>query len=249
MGDTMLKVAICDDNIDILPELSARIEESFSNRNIRVSVHSFSNVVQLKQEAVSFDVFFLDIDMPEMDGVDFGAFLRKHNNEACIVFVSSREERVYDALRVTPLRFIRKSCFNEEIDEAVMAIKVWWETRRNRLLVVPSHGHLTTVPIDDILYVECLNKKQCVVTKEQAISFRGTMNDLEEKLLCQGFIRPHIGYMVNYRYIDSISSSKILLHNGVSIPVSKHKAKEIKQLFIQLVSKEPNPWSPYTYEP
>jgi DNA-binding LytR/AlgR family response regulator len=245
----MLKVAICDDNINILPVLSARIEASFSSRNMRVSVQSFSSVRLLKQEAASYDVFFLDVDMPEMDGVDFGAFLRTHGCEVCIVFVSSREERVYDALRVTPLRFIRKTCFNEEIDDAVEAIEVWWEEHRNRLLVIPSYGHLSAVPIDDILYIECHNKRQCVVTKEQAISFRGTMNDLEDKLLGLGFLRPHIGYMVNYRYIDSISSSQILLHSGVFIPVSKHKAKEIKQQFIKLISKEPNQWSPYTYEP
>jgi len=245
----MLKVAICDDDPDILPELSARIKASFSACNTRVSVQLFSSVELLKQDASAFDVFFLDIDMPEMDGVDFGTFLRKNDNEACIVFISSREERVYDSLRVDPLRFIRKTCFNDEIDEAIEAIEVWWEKRRNRLLVIPSHGHLSTVPIDDILYIECFNKKQCVVTKTNTISFRGTMNDLEEKLLDQGFLRPHIGYLVNYRYINCISSAKIFLNSGASIPVSKHKAKEMKQLFIKLVSKEPNQSSPYTYEP
>jgi len=248
----MLKVAICDDDISILPELSSRIEASFSKRNMSASVHMFSSVRKLKEKAASFDVFFLDIDMPEMDGVDFGAFLRNNdgdNSDICIVFISSCDERVYDSMRVTPLRFIRKTHFIEEIDEVAGAIKSWLEKRRNRSLVIPSHGSLTSVLIDDILYIECLNKKQNIVTKEQNISFRGTMNDLEEKLLDQGFLRPHIGYLVNYRYINSISSAKILLQNGVSIPVSKHKAKEMKQLFIKLISKEPNKWSPYTYEP
>ena len=245
----MLKVAVCDDDIGILAELAARIETSFSNRNMSVSVQSFSDIGQLKQEATIYNVFFLDIDLPEMDGVDFGAFLRKQSSEVCIVFISSQEERVYDSFKVNPLRFIRKTCFNDEIDEVVEAIAGWWEKRRNHILVIPSHGHLTTVLIDDILYVECFNKKQCVVTKTQSISFRGTMNDLEEKLLGQGFLRPHIGYLVNYKYINSISSAKISLHNGVFIPVSKHKVKEIKQIFIRLISNEPSQNSPYTYEP
>ena len=75
------------------------------------------------------------------------------------------------------------------------------------------------------------------------------MSDLENKLVHYGFLKPHKGYLVNYKYIECINPTSILLQNGMSVPVSKHRLKEIKQIFLALVSKEPDLFSPYTYEP
>jgi len=246
----LLKIAICDDEVEVLHTFSSRIKAAFSALELNVSVEAFSSVSFLvkQMENISFDVLFLDIEMPEMDGVDFGVSLRALGSEACIIFISNREERVYDTFKVDPVRFIRKSRFHEEIDEAAKAILFWWEKRKNRFLVIPSQGQINTFLIDDIIYVECFNKVQSIVTRTQSKTIRATLRELEDKLLDHGFICPHKGYLVNYKFIDSIESIGIILRNGKMIPVSKYKIAETKKAFLKLVSAEPDISKPRLYK-
>jgi len=247
----LIKVVICDDEENVLSTLSARIEAAFARAELDASIEAFSSVKSLlnRLETDSYDVFFLDIDMPEMDGVVFGERLCASGFDACIVFISNREERVYDTFKVAPLRFVRKSRFNEEIDAAAQAVKSWWEQRRNKYLAIVMRGQVYSFLIDDILYVECFDKVQNVVTKTQTKSIRATMNELEEKLLGHGFLSPYKGYLVNYRYIDSIEKSSVILQNGVVIPLSKHKITETKRAFLRLVYTEPDISTPRLHKP
>jgi len=234
----------------VLGTLSTRIKAAFTSLDLDVSIETFSSVESmLKREDMSFDVFFLDIDMPDIDGVEFGVALRESGSNACIVFISNREERVFDAFKVAPVRFIRKSRFNEEIDEAARAIGSWWEQRSNRFLVLSSRGQVNSFPIDDILYVECFDKVQNIVTRTQTKTIRATMGELESKLLEHGFLSPHKGYLVNYRFIDSIETTGIVIQNGATIPVSKYKLAEIKKAFMKLVSAEPDVCMPRMHKP
>jgi len=247
----LFRAAICEDEVKVLQTISARIKTTFASLGLDISIESFSSVEAMleRMESTSFDVFFLDIDLPEMDGVDFGASLREQGSEACIVFISNREERVYDAFKAAPMRFIRKSRFCEEVDEAVMAVATWWERRKNQVLVLSTRGQVNTFPIGDILYVECFDKVQHLITRTQTKTIRATMSELEGKLLEHGFLNPHKGYLVNYKFIDSIESTGITLQNGVSIPISRYKLVDTKNAFLELVSAEPDVFSPYLHKP
>ena len=245
----MLIVAVCDDDADILNSLSTRIKMAFASRDIAVSVHPFTCPEQLSNELSTsrFDVFFLDIDMPEMDGIGLGELLRKRGEDTSIVFISNREERVFDSLKVAPLRFIRKNRFDDEIDETIDAINDRFDKKKTRFFAIPSQGNIRSIPIDDIIFAECQGKKLKILTTTQTLVSRGTMGELEQKLCGHGFLRPHNGFIVNYKHIDSISSPCIMLNNGVSIPLSKHKAKDIKQKFLRLISEDPDVLSPIVY--
>ena len=247
----MLNIVICDDDEDVLGTLTERIEAEFVDLDFSVSVHPYSSVRKLTKdmEMTSFDVFFLDIDMPEISGVDFGLHLREHGADICIIFISNREERVFDTFKVDPLRFIRKAKFFDEIEESVRAVISWWERRRDRHLVISSRGDVISILVDDILYVECLDKTQNIVLPSQTISVKCTLSELEEKLCSHNFLKPHKGYLVNYRHIDYIKGMNLVLQNGVSIPISKYKALEIKKAYMKLVSKEMNVSAPHIIAP
>lgn len=244
-------IAICDDDTIVTTYMSERIKTAFTSLDLDISIQTFSSIESLKAQMLNcfFDVFFLDIDMPESDGIDFGISLRNSGSDACIVFVSNREERVYDSFKVAPVRFIRKSMFNEEIDEAAKVIGAWWEQRKNKYLVLSSRGQVNSIPIDDILYVESFDKVQNIVTRTQTKTVRITISELEDKLLNHGFLCPHKGFLVNYRFIDSIETADIVLKNGELIPISKYKIVETKRTFMKLVFKEPAISEPRLFKP
>lgn len=241
-----MKIAICDDETEALRAFSASIKAAFRHLGADADVSSFSSVIALKEQSAQepFDVYFLDIDMPEMDGIEFGASVRAADTEACIIFLSNREERVFDTFRVSPLRFLRKSNFPQEIGETARAVLAQKEAQEKRCLVVSSRGRILSFPTDDILYVECFNKVQNIVTRTQTVEVRATLKELNGQLLSRGFLCPHKGYLVNYKFIVSIDSNGIALQNGAVIPVSKYKITETKRLFMQLVAAEPVVYKP-----
>jgi len=247
----LFRVAICENEKTVLDELSEQISAALSDVLADFSVESFlSAEAMLKQlDARSFNAFFLDIDMPEIDGIRLGMTLREQVPNSCIVFISSREDRVFDTFAVSPVRFVRKSKLLEEIDEAVSMVCALWEQRKNRKLVVSSRDQVNTFQIDEIEYIESFGKAQHVFTKTQTKTIRFTMAELENKLRPYGFLKPHKGYLVNYKFIRSIGTSGIVLQSGIALPVSRRRIVEIKQEFIRLVSAEPNIRSPQRIQP
>ena len=235
----MIQVAVCDDEPHIASELSGQIKNAFAGQGMTADIHPFTSVLKMtaQMRQTSFDVLFLDIDMPEMDGVDLGKHLRSLGVEAGIVYISNHDERVFETFKIAPLHFIRKNHFHDEIDETVQVIWAWWTRRQDRYLTIKSCGIIETVSIDDIIYVEALNKKQNIVTTSRTIPIKNTLNVLEGKLLDHGFLKPHKGYLVNYRAVDYIKGDAVVLKNGASIPISRLRLAEIKRAYLKLFSK------------
>lgn len=234
-----LKVAVCDDEKHILKELCVQIEDAFLRAGCNISLQGFDEPLLFWKvhETTPFDVVFLDIDMPEKDGIELGRLLRSKAGSSCLIYISNWEERVFETFSVTPLRFIRKSRFAEEIGEAILAILKWREQNKSHQLVLLSQGKLLTVPVNDILYVECWAKVQNVVTVSGDHEIRKTLRELEEQLKGFGFLQPHKGYLVNYRFISRIESSELFLKNGTALPISKYRHRELKQEFLRLVTQ------------
>ena len=104
------KAAVLDDNPSVLDSVVPFIKKGFENHSLSVQVTRFGTVRALETSASleAFDVFFLDISMPEGDGVKFASSLRSRGNRAIIIFISGVDDRVFEAIRVQPLRFVRK---------------------------------------------------------------------------------------------------------------------------------------------
>lgn len=116
-----IRVAVCDDEENVGEIVSGTAVAAFAKKGIAADVETFvsSSALLRRFGDVVFDLMFLDIDMPGTDGIALGEKLRKMNNGTDIIYVSNREDRVFDALKVRPFGFVRKSNFIGDITEAV----------------------------------------------------------------------------------------------------------------------------------
>lgn len=233
----MLTIAVCDDDQGILGELTAEIERTFAQRNERVEIHAFTHSSDLLPlvEKTPADVYFLDIDMPEVNGLALGEALREQHSGFCLLYISNREERVYETFKLQPLRFIRKSHFYDEIGEAADAVLQWKEQQKVRFLILEQRDQILSLPIEDILYIECIGKTQKIVMNHRTITVRSTLGFFERKLSDRGFLKPHRAFLVNVQQIDCIESSSILLHSGAIVPISKYKVTETKEAYLKFI--------------
>lgn len=234
------EIVLCDDNPRAVKLFQPKIKTAFGNytENLRFTI--FEDPRRLLAYILNGnmpDILFLDIDMPEVNGIALCRQLKEKGYEPQVVFLSDMEHRVFDTFEFNPVYFLRKRRFDEEIEK--VAKKVFQDIRRNQEAVLFSDGTRSyRILIRDIKYIEIINQTLSIYKKDERISLRYKMRDAEKLLLPYGFLRVHKGYLVNYRYINCIQRETVLLTDGQSIPMSRRRYQEIKQQFLKLVTDE-----------
>ncbi|MDF2472887.1 MAG: Response regulator of the LytR/AlgR family [Lachnospiraceae bacterium] len=225
-----VKIAICDDERIFIEELSRQLEILFVNESIDIQIKSYQSGRKLLSDSndLDFDILFLDIDMPEITGIDIAEQIRRKNQFVHIIFITSHEDLVYQSIQYRPFRFIRKCYAREELPEAVTALKRKI-CNENNLFSIKFNGTESSIRYADISYIESYRHDIFVHTTKETYRIKGNLGNLEKQCENYGFIRVHSGYLVNYRYIFSIDKSKVRLINEEEIPLSRHRTATVKQ--------------------
>ncbi len=232
-------LAICDDEADILRIVSSAIEAAFLKYDIeaKIEIYKTAKDLMLRMQEQEFELIFLDIEMPGIDGISFARNLRKTNSRTDIIFISNREDLVFQALRVNPSGFIRKKRFLEDVPAV---IDQWIVNRRSdereAVLFETAQGTVK-ISADKIFYIAGAGRKQEIYTADQQEPFIISigMQVLEEQLAPLGFLRVHKGYLVNYRFIRRIKDTEVLLTSGITIPISRLRTADIRKAFMELM--------------
>ena len=236
----MMRIAICDDNQAILHSYKDRIKTLFESKHVEVTIYDYTKGSELIADCteIPFDLIFLDIDMPEMSGFDVAEKINDIYEDSIIIFVTNEEQLVYRSLRYSPFRFIRKPYFVAELSEAIISFLDLYYTRNKTQVFNCVNGELVAINIKEIMYIESNKHKVTVYTQKKDIVTKAKISDLEEKMKDYGFIRVHIGYLINMKYIFSIEKTEIILTNQISVPMSRHRTEQVKTEFQKYIRSE-----------
>lgn len=226
----VLKIAICDDEQIFLEKLLNQISVEFAKTDIRFHFTSYMNGVKLllDNEKEVYDLVFLDIEMPHINGIEVAEQIRQRNPYVSIIFITNREDLVFQSLRYRPFRFIRKSRIREELPEAVEGI-IQKLNSENRYYTITFNNSPIQLRIVDIIYIESMRHDIYFNCQEQTYRVKSNLSKLEKEFETYGFIRVHSGFLVNYRYIYSIDKTKVVLNNKEMVPLSRHRIETVKQ--------------------
>ena len=216
---------IIDDN-----ELDRLIVENYVRKFNQFSILGvFSNV----NDAIavinsnSTDILFLDIDMPEMSGLEFRRIMK--DIPVC-VFITSHAEYAVESFEVEALDFIVKPLDLERFTLSVNRICDYMELRikatepefdNESIFLKEGHGRVKII-INDVLYIEALKDFTRIVTIDKQYCVSSSFgNLLNEQAFCS-FLRVHRSFAVSKKHIQKIQSQKIEFENGVSVPVGRN---------------------------
>ena len=237
-----LRIAVCDDESRAISVISASVESVFREQGQDILLDSFLSPKDLLDSitGVPYDLIFLDIHMPDMDGVELGKALKQSGSKAELVFVSSRMDRMFDTFAVQPFGFVRKSHFLDDINEVILRyIEKHAVPSENRLLAhFQDQQSLVAVDLAHVTYIECIRNTQVLHfdDPDKAQKLYSRMETLEEELARYDFIRVHKGYLVNCRFIRRIDSKGVTLLSGVEIPVGRSRYKDAMAAYMAWVS-------------
>lgn len=235
----MLKIVICDDENLFLNEYKVIIEKICTERLIECTIDTLNSGYSAIDNYNKYDLIFLDIDMPYLDGIATAEQINKLKGNLdipYIIFVTSKDNLVFDALKQFPYSFIKKNHFNEDIENCILsinnkladkAIKYPIKTGRNTIFLNP----------DNIMYIE--KDKNYVVfhTKYDEYKERSNIDEKLKDLESNNFIRTHVGYLVNLTYIEEITNTEVTLLDGTKIPVSKSYKQSVKDIYFDWMVK------------
>lgn len=235
----MYKVIVCDDEKEILKSIQISVKESLENNEVNAEYECIDDarilMETLKEQKI--DVLFLDIDMPYFSGMDIAGYINENHLDIILVFVTSHDALVYKTFTYRPFGFIRKSYFNQEIDEIALRIKEELNSRKQELLIQKGQ-EITRVLLGDILYIEADGNYLKIILKDSELKIRETMTNIENELLGKGFIRCHKGYLVNSQYVKKLKSGEIEISqesNIITIPVGRSYEKDVRGRIFELI--------------
>lgn len=234
----MLQVLICDDDNLFLDSLETRIKQLFQKYGSTCRIQRWNSGCDLLKEAdlMQADILFLDIDMPDMSGMQVAEKVKEQNGDVNLVFLTNREDLVFKAIQFQPYRFLRKGKLEEELEETIhrLIIKIADETL---LYQFARGGNAVKIPIREIIYLESQGHNIQIHCRTKVHTIRGKLSEYDKRLEKYGFIRIHSGFLVNVRYIYTIRYQGICLDNGENLPVSRKKLDEIKKIHMAYMRK------------
>ncbi len=233
----MYQAAIVEDEELFLQSTKKLLADTFSSRNVPVAFDFFLSGTQflpMIEQHFHYDMIFLDIEMPQIDGISVCRRIRQIAPDALVVFISNKDSLVFQTFEVQPFRFIRKSELKELVSPLVDAIIGELSKRDHRIVRFeePGSGDVFSFDISKIKYVEA-QRKDCVIhTKEGASSVRIKFMNLEEMLIEYNFIKIHRSFLVNADEVSQIKKESVLLTTGEELPLSRSLREQVKQEFL-----------------
>lgn len=226
-----MRIAVCDDNVVMLNFLCDEINKEFRKNGVDFALDRFENGADFLSvyETAPFDIVFLDIDMPTINGFEIAERINK-DNSSFIVFVTSHDELVYSSFKFQPFRFIRKNHIAAELPETVKALaeKINERTAARHFEVRTSSGNVF-LDLNDVEYIEIYGHWLKITIKDaDAIECYGSLSDFEKRLAPHNFVRTHKSYLVNCKYIYSIEQRQVVLDDKTAIPLSKYKIESVR---------------------
>ncbi|MBD5080648.1 MAG: response regulator transcription factor [Ruminococcaceae bacterium] len=231
----MPTVFICDDESRMLSDIAEKVSSELNGAEIS----TFSNGVGLieKLSEAKCDILLLDIDMPELNGLEIAARLGSLSEKPLLIFVTSHDELVYDSLQFHPFGFVRKGHLEKELPKLLADCMQEINSREKHFCFHANNSEIK-LPLDDILYFEAEGNYLKLFAKNGEYRFRETIITAVENGLCEsGFVRVHKGFLLNQSAVKILSSDKAELIDGTMLPIGRSYGENAKKRLMRYMLK------------
>ena len=211
----MIQIAICDDEKEILDEVSGYIKDYAEKKDdLDIEVFRFDSartLISKIEDGKSFDIFVLDVYIGDEMGTELADCIRKNGIKNPIIFATTSLEHAPQSYETGTLRYLIKPINPRKFDEALDAALLQVKRTRDRYLKFKTENGVASVNANHIMYSEAHDHYQYVRKDDgEEIKVRMTVTELFTILSKYGgFVRIGSAYIVNLRHVKNVQNRRI----------------------------------------
>ncbi len=230
----MVRIGICDDEQTFREQIKLLLEQISRENGLQYELWEYESGMDFLDRGEEIDLLFLDIEMEGISGIQLKDYLQE-GGDIRIIFVTSHVEGMSEAFGKNVYGFLEKPLDAGKMEKYLL--RVWQDIQEERVLVLKGVQGEIAVKEKDIFYFESDKKYSRMVGREEEFFCDMGLQQLEEILEPKSFFRCHKSYLVNLGNISDANQS-IRLKNGESIPVSRRRAKELKDAYLAYIIRK-----------
>lgn len=237
----MFRIGICDDEQEARFALRCAVERLLERADIPSVLYEFSSaegfLTWLSRHPNELDLVFLDIEMPDMSGMEAAGKIREKDAHLPLVFVTGYADYVFDGYTVGALDYLTKPLALPRLESVLRRVQALLYQREPETYTIQNKDGLFRVPLSHILYFMSDRRQVTLVTRARTLSFYAKLDDVERQL-GGDFVRLHRRYLANVGAVDSMEGDTV--HIGPEdLPVSRgQKPAVLRAIADSMFSKE-----------
>lgn len=225
-----MKIAVCEDNERDRELFCGQLQKAMERQGVEADVEAFETAEALLKAAdkTFYSIFFFDILLPSMSGMDAALKLRRQGNYSPIIFTTVTRDYMAQSYSVWAAHYLVKPISDKDVDEALTrALKVL--EGEEKTLEVMVNRHMEYIPYADIYYISG-NNRNCIVhthtgTCNPYESIQGMLEALGDSRFC------HISrsYIINLDHVLAIQKGKVAMRDDVLLPIRRGTTEDVRR--------------------
>lgn len=234
----MLRICVCDDNEKTARNMGKMINRFCKEKKRKNTIEVYCNGTDLLEKGSQYDIIFLDVEMPVMDGIHVGKNIRKNDTNAKIIYMTGHGNYMGDAFSVHAFDYLQKPFGFERVEQVLEEVIdcIDGENSKNSFNIMVDHG-VMAFKTRDVYYLERFDRKVKLVTKTGEYLIAYNLGELYEILRDKGFETCHKSYVVNLYYVKAIHGFEVEMKNGDQIPLAQKRAVEFKKILCEYLNE------------
>ena len=233
----MIRCAICDDQKEISQRIGEITDRLFKENHLVSEVRMYTDSQELYfdiYEDIYFDIVFLDIEMPNYDGMQIAKMLKEKQPECLIIFLTAYNKYAIDAFELGIFRYIPKDEVEIRFEKYLMEALKQIRSIDEQGYIIYKKGNIERIPYKNIRYITKNGKYTSICcTDNHEAKVRKPINTVVKELNSPNFVVIDRGCAVNICYISKLVDCDVYLKSGERLPISRSNVKSLRELIIQ----------------
>lgn len=230
MGELqVIKAAVVEDDSRCREQIVGFLKRYGEEKNIGIEITEYADGKEITENyRPCYQVIFLDIEMPMLDGMKAAQAIRQKDSQVVIVFITNVARYAVKGYEVGALDFILKPLKYEPFALKMNRIVRMADQPSEKSIMVTVGSDIYRIPVPKLLYVEVVRHQVVYHTTEEDICVRSSLKEAEKLLLENGFEKCNTCYLVNLRHVKGIKDNYVLV-GSEKLQISRARKKGFVQ--------------------
>lgn len=243
----MIRIALCDD-MPVHTSLILMLLDAYQKRRPGIKLHTYSfdsgdKLLESIHEGQCFDIYLLDILMPELDGIMLAQQIRLYDADTPMIFLTQSASYALDAFGVSAVQYILKPINPRDLYPILDKVIASQYRDKDTIMTVSSPGRTVTLIYSSIIVIEYVGRSlhfhlstgEIVESKTIRTSFAVAVSELlkDNRFLCV-----HQSFVINMDFVRELRRRSFLMRNGMDISIPRLKYSDVKKAYVNYLEEK-----------